>query len=59
MVEPPPRFATRSRMLHLRGAPAFSPSRSAKLLETLQAQDPAVTEVRAEFVHFAKVSSPA
>ena len=45
-------------MLHLRGAPAFSPSRNAKLLETLQGQDPAVTEVRAEFAHFARVSSP-
>jgi len=45
-------------MLHLRGAPAFSPSRSAKLLETLQGQDRAVTGVCAEFAHFAKVSSP-
>ena len=45
-------------MLHLRGAPAFSPSRSAKLLETLQEKAPSLTQVRAEFAHFAKLSSP-
>ena len=45
-------------MLHLRGAPAFSPSRSAKLLETLQGKARSVTKVRAEFAHFAQLSSP-
>ncbi len=42
-------------MLTLRGAPAFSDFRLQKLLATLQLTVPTVTEVYAEFVHFAHV----
>ncbi|MFP6638889.1 MAG: phosphoribosylformylglycinamidine synthase, partial [Myxococcota bacterium] len=43
-------------MLHLRGAPALSPSRSTKLLESLRGQGSGITSVRAEFAHFATLS---
>ena len=43
-------------MLVLRGAPAFTPARLAKRLGKLQATNPAVRELGAEFVHFADVA---
>ena len=39
-------------MLELRGAPALSPFRSQKLLETIQAVIPEVNSVYAEYMHF-------
>jgi phosphoribosylformylglycinamidine synthase len=44
-------------MLELRGAPALSPFRLAKLLEQLQSQVPQVTGVYAEFVHLVDLES--
>ena len=48
-------------MLHLRGAPAFSASRSATLLKTLQGVAPEITGLSADFAHFVQLdpSSPA
>ena len=43
-------------MLELRGAPALSPFRSQKLLETIQAVIPEIESVYAEFMHFIDVS---
>ncbi|KZY46619.1 MULTISPECIES: phosphoribosylformylglycinamidine synthase [unclassified Oleiphilus] len=43
-------------MLELRGAPALSPFRSHKLLETIQAVIPEIESVYAEFMHFIDVS---
>ncbi len=45
-------------MLQIPGAPALSPFRVAKLLERLQALDPAVESVDARFMHFADVAQP-
>ena len=45
-------------MLILRGAPALSPFRLEKTLAALQAIDPAVNRVYAEYVHFADLVSP-
>jgi phosphoribosylformylglycinamidine synthase len=45
-------------MLQIPGAPALSPFRLAKLLERLQALDPAVESVDARFMHFADVAQP-
>lgn len=44
-------------MLILRGAPALSPFRSQKLLETLQAKIPEITGVFAEFQHFVRTDA--
>jgi len=43
-------------MLELRGAPALSPFRSQKLLETIQAVIPDVQSIYAEFMHFIDVA---
>jgi phosphoribosylformylglycinamidine synthase len=43
-------------MLILRGAPALSPFRLDKTLASLQAVDPAISRVYAEFVHFADLA---
>ncbi|MCE7934508.1 MAG: phosphoribosylformylglycinamidine synthase, partial [Chlorobi bacterium CHB2] len=45
-------------MLILRGAPALSPFRIARLLATLQRQNPSITSIYAEFVHFVEVARP-
>ena len=45
-------------MLILRGAPALSPFRSKKLLETLQNVIPEVSGVFADYQHFIQVSEP-
>ncbi|RLT94522.1 phosphoribosylformylglycinamidine synthase [Ketobacter sp.] len=45
-------------MLQLRGAPALSSFRHAKLLAELQAQVPEIKDVYAEYVHFAEVLEP-
>ncbi|WP_252179051.1 phosphoribosylformylglycinamidine synthase [Endozoicomonas sp. 4G] len=45
-------------MLILRGAPALSPFRSQKLLETLQQRIPEVTGVFAEYQHFVRIDEP-
>ena len=45
-------------MLDLRGAPAFTPARLAKILAKIQATNPTVREVGAEFVHFADLAEP-
>lgn len=42
-------------MLILRGAPALSPFRIQKLLDTLASQVPSVQTLRAEYMHFAEV----
>lgn len=44
-------------MLHLRGAPALSPSRTASLLQNIQALVPEVRDVRAHFAHFVDLSA--
>jgi len=43
-------------MLELRGAPALSPFRSKKLLETIQKDIPAIQSVYAEFMHFIDIA---
>ncbi len=45
-------------MLHLRGAPALSPSRLARLSERLREQVPGLTRIDAEFAHFARCREP-
>ncbi|MBW2231042.1 MAG: phosphoribosylformylglycinamidine synthase [Deltaproteobacteria bacterium] len=45
-------------MLHLRGAPAHSPSRTLRLQRSIQAEVPALRALQAEFVHFAQLSEP-
>ena len=45
-------------MLILRGAPALSPFRIARLLSVLSRQAPHVASVYAEFVHFVETSRP-
>lgn len=42
----------------LRGAPALSEFRVQKLLTTCQAQELPITDIYAEYVHFAKLSAP-
>ncbi|GAA6153003.1 phosphoribosylformylglycinamidine synthase [Pseudoteredinibacter isoporae] len=44
-------------MLTLRGAPALSSFRKQKLLQQLQAADPLVTAVYAEYMHFAELTA--
>jgi phosphoribosylformylglycinamidine synthase len=44
-------------MLVLRGAPAFTPARLAKRLKQIQASNPAVRAIAAEFVHFADLAA--
>ena len=48
-------------MLHLRGAPALSASRSTTLLQTIQGVAPQITGLSADFAHFAELAptSPA
>ena len=46
-------FETDSSMLILPGAPALSEFRTQKLLSTLQAAQPGISAVYAEYVHFA------
>ena len=45
-------------MLILRGAPSFTPARLAKRLAKIQAKNPRIRAINAEFVHFAEVSEP-
>ncbi len=45
-------------MLELRGSPAFSPFRSARLLKSIQTKLSQVSHVYAEFVHFAALAQP-
>ncbi|HEX4338311.1 MAG TPA: phosphoribosylformylglycinamidine synthase [Polyangiaceae bacterium] len=45
-------------MLTLIGSPAFSTARLEKRLRALSARNPRVTDLSAEFVHFADVSAP-
>jgi phosphoribosylformylglycinamidine synthase len=45
-------------MLVLPGAPSFTPARLAKRLAKIQAGNPTIRELNAEFVHFAEVTLP-
>ncbi len=45
-------------MLHLRGAPALSPSRIEQLGRAAAERAPGVERIRAEFAHFAEIDAP-